>query len=175
MILRDYSPDAKRVEVNDASTTQILCDGVDVARDLFDRGILVDGSERFKTFLEAFASQIAELVGGTVAFVAEYDATVDSTRRVTVVPRGVGYKRAGRALLECRVELDVVIARRSSDFAGEMEFAREVAFWLADRDVIVGGAKYFVDEIDATNDAEQLESNVCTNVISITYKGTGAV
>ena len=129
------------------------------------------------TFLETFAIAVKTIVdalgtSATVAFVAAYDTTRGSDRAVTIVPSGYGFKRAGRFLLDSRVVVEVVIVKRTTDFATEADYAREVALQLADQNIIVDGITYFVEDINVEPDPEQLESNVYSVVVTVEYKAT---
>ena len=73
-------------------------------------------------------------------------------------------------MLENRMQFDVVIVKRTTDFATEAEFARVIAITLADQNIEVDGITYLVEELEVETDVEQLESNVFSTVVSVVYR-----
>ena len=144
-----------------------------------DEDDIVEPAEtpRTPTFLETFAIAVKSIVDtlgttATVSFVADYDTTKGSDRSVTVVPSGYGFKRAGRLMLDSRVVVEVVVVKRTTDFATEADYARDVALQLADQNIVVDGITYFVEDINVEPDPEQFESNVYSVVVTVEYKAT---
>lgn len=123
-----------------------------------------------ETFATAIKTLLAPITDASIAFVADYDTTRGNERAVTIVPSTIGYKRAGRGMLENRMQFDVVIVKRTTDFATEAEFARVIAITLADQNIEVDGITYLVDELEVETDVEQLESNVFSTVVSVVYR-----